>query len=111
VSSSGYHVVRHVGEAEAARSPRAGVVVVAETVHGLLPCKVLPLTLYLCLGGFLVHLQSMQAVCHLLKVGHMTTGTLVRRHEPERLLSNIVVVDMVAHARWGIVVNVIRVIL
>jgi hypothetical protein len=43
--------VHHMGEAEAARSPRVGIIIVAERVCCLLSCKVLPLTLELCLDG------------------------------------------------------------
>ena len=98
------------GEAEAARSPRVGVIIV-ETVHGLLPHKVPPLALELCLGGLQVHLPSAQAVRLLLKVGHVTTRTLVRWHEPGCLLSKIITVDVVAHAWWVIIVNVVGVVL
>ena len=98
------------GKTNVARSPRAGVVVI-ERVQGLLWCKVLRLALELCLSGLQVHLLSMQVVRLLLKVGHTATGTLVQRHEPRRLLSKIVIVDVVAHVRWGIIVNVVGVIL
>ena len=57
--------------------PHAGVVVIIERVRGLLPCKVLPLALELCLGGPQVHLPGSQAVCILLKVGHAAMGTLL----------------------------------
>jgi hypothetical protein len=99
VASSSRRVVRRTGEAEAARSPCAGIIVIAERVRGLLPCKVLPLTLELCLGGLQVHLPSAQAVHLLLKVGRVATGTLVRWHEPGRLLRLNLAVDVVAHAQ------------
>jgi hypothetical protein len=86
VVGSGCHVVRHMGEAEAAGSPHAGIVIIAERVHILLPHKVLPLVLELCLGGLQVHLPSSQAVRLLLEVGHVAVGTLVRRCEPGRLV-------------------------
>jgi hypothetical protein len=77
VASGGRHVVHRAGEVEAARSPRVGIVVIAERIRGSLPCKVLPLVLELCLGGLQVHLPSAQAVHLLLKVGHVAAGTLV----------------------------------
>jgi hypothetical protein len=100
-----------MGEVEAARSPCAGIVVIAERVCGLLPCKVLPLAYEVCLGGLQVHLPSSQVVRLLLKVGHVPAGTLVRWHEPGCLLSKILAIDVVAHARQSVVVDVIRVVL
>jgi hypothetical protein len=52
---SGRHVVRRKGKAEAARSPRAGVVIIVEGVHVSLPRQVLPLVLEFCLNGLQVH--------------------------------------------------------
>ena len=77
----------------------------------MLSRKVLPLVLELCLGGKQVHLLSTQMVYLLLKVGHTTVGTLVWWHEPGHLVSKIVAVDVVAHARRVVVVNVVGVIL
>jgi hypothetical protein len=103
-------VVRYVREAEAAGSPCASVIIIAERVHGLLPCKVPPLALELCLGGLHVHLPSAEAV-HLLKVGRAVAGTLVQWCEPRRLLRLNLTVDVVAHARRVVVVDVVRVVL
>jgi hypothetical protein len=50
VACSSYHVC-HAGEAEVARSPYAGISVVAERTCSLLPHKVLSLVLELCHGG------------------------------------------------------------
>jgi hypothetical protein len=75
-----------VGEVEAIGSPHVGVVIIAERVHSLLPRKVLPLALELCLGDLQVHLPRVQAVRLLLKVGHVAVGTLVQQHEPMHLL-------------------------
>jgi hypothetical protein len=83
-AGDGRHVVRHIGEAEVARSARASVIV--ERVHGFLPRNVPSLALELYLGGLKVHLSSSQAVHLLLKVGHAVAGTLVQRCEPGRLL-------------------------
>jgi hypothetical protein len=91
--------------------PRVDVIVVIERVHNLLPCKVLPLALELCLGSLQVHLSTLQAVRLLQKVGRAAAGTPVRWHEPGCLLSKTLVIDVVAHARRGIVVDVIRVVL
>jgi hypothetical protein len=110
VTSDGRHVVCHMGEAEATRSPRAGIVVIVERVRGLLPHKVPPLALKLCLGGLQVHLPSSQAVRLLLKVGHTATGTLVWRCEPTCLLGLKLTVDVVTHEWRVIVVNVVRVV-
>jgi hypothetical protein len=73
--------------------------------------KVLPLTLELCLGGLQVHLSSAQAVRLLLKVGCAAVGTLVWWCEPGLLLRLNLVVDVVAHARRIVVVDVVGVIL
>jgi hypothetical protein len=73
--------------------------------------KVLPLTLELYLGGLQVHLSSVQAVRLLLKVGYATMGTLVWWCEPGCLLRLNLAIDVVAHARRIIVVNVVGVIL
>jgi hypothetical protein len=100
-----------VGKAEATRSPHVGIVIIVERMHCSLPCKVLPLVLELCLGGLLVHLPSAQAVRLLLKVGRTAVGTLVWWHEPRHLLRLNLTVDVVAHARRVVVVNVIGVIL
>jgi hypothetical protein len=54
-------------------------------VHDLLPRKVLPLALELCLGGLQVHLLSSQVVYLLMKVGH-AARTLVQRRKLGRLL-------------------------
>ena len=86
-------------------------VVFVERVRGLLPHKVLPLALELCRGGFYVHLLSMQAVRLLLKVGRVAVGTLVQQHEPRCLLRLSLNINVVAHARWGVVVDVIRIVL
>jgi hypothetical protein len=56
-------------------------------------------------------LQSLQASRFLLKVVHVATGTLVWQREHGRLLSGIFTVDVVAHARRGVAVDVIRVVL
>jgi hypothetical protein len=56
------------------RPPRA---LVQASLLSLRGCKVLPLTLELCLGGLQVHLPRAQAVCLLLKVGHAAARTLV----------------------------------
>ena len=77
----------------------------------MLPHKVLPLALELFLDGLQVHLPSLQMVRLLLKVGHVARGTLVQWHEPRCLLRLNLAVVVVAHAWWGIVVDVIRVIL
>jgi hypothetical protein len=106
-----YHVVRRAREAKAARSPRAGIVVITKRARGFLLCKVLPLMLELCLGSLQVYLPSAQAVCLLRKVGHAAVGTLVRWHELGCLLRPNFTIDVVAHARRVIVVNVIGVIL
>jgi hypothetical protein len=55
-AGDGRHVVRRIGEAEAARSARVSVIV--ERVHGLLPRNVPSLALELYLGGLKVHLSS-----------------------------------------------------
>jgi hypothetical protein len=44
-------VVGRLGEAQGAKSPRAGIVVVDRRLLSLLPHKVLPLVLELCLGS------------------------------------------------------------
>jgi hypothetical protein len=75
----------------------------------LLPCKVLPLALELCLCGLEVHLLSSQAIHLLLKVVRAAVGTQVRRHELRRLLGRNLAVDVVTHARWGITVDVVEV--
>jgi hypothetical protein len=72
------HVVRRIGEAKATRSPRTGVVVAVERVHGLLLRKVPPLAL----SGLQVHLLSSQVVRLPLKVGCAAMGTLVWWREP-----------------------------
>jgi hypothetical protein len=69
------------------------IIIVAERVCGLLPCKVLPLALELCLGGLQVHLPSVQVVWLLLKVGHAAVGTLVQRREPRHLLRLNLIVE------------------
>ena len=76
----------------------------------MLSCKVLPLALELCHGGLQVHLPRTQMFRLLLKVGRVATGTLVRQCDPRCLLSKIVTVAMVAHARWGIIVDVVEVV-
>jgi hypothetical protein len=73
--------------------------------------KVLPLALELYLSGLQVHLPTSQAVRLLLKVGRMAMGTLVWWHDPRSLLSKILAIDVVAHAWWGMVVDVVGVIL
>ena len=88
-----------------------GIVIVAKRVHDLLPYKVLPFALELYLSGLQVHLPSVQAVHLLLKVGHVDTRTLVLWREPEHLLSKIITINMVAHVRRGIGVDVVEVIL
>jgi hypothetical protein len=75
-----------MGEVEAAGSPYAGIVIIAERVRILLSRKVLPLVLELYLGGLQVHLSSLQAVRLFLEVGHVAVGTLVRRCESGRLV-------------------------
>ena len=80
-------------------------------LRGSVSHKPPPLGLELCLGGLQVHLPSMQVVCLLLKVGHVATGTLVRRHEPGLLLRLSLAVNVVAHVRRGVVVNVVGVVL
>ena len=94
-----------------ARSPHAGVVIIDRGLHGLLPRKLLPLELELCLDNFQVHLPSLQASRLLPKVVRTATGTLVRRHEPERLLRQNLDIDVVAHAWRGLVVDVVGVVL
>ena len=111
VAGDGRHVVRHTEQAEAARSPRAGIVIVAMRVRGLLPCKVPPLALELYLGGLHVHLPSPQAICLLLKVVRMATGTQVRWHDLRRLIGRNLTIDVVAHVGRGVAVDVVRVIL
>jgi hypothetical protein len=92
------------------KSSRRGIGVDTPTVRGLLPRKVLLLTLKLCLGSLQVHLPSAQVVRLLLKVGRAAAGTLVRRREPGRLLRLNLTVDVVANAQRGVVVDVIGVI-
>ena len=46
----------------------------------------------------------------LLKVGCMATGTLVWRCEPRCLLDRILAIDVVAHAWWGVAIDVIGVV-
>jgi hypothetical protein len=53
----------------------------------------------------------MQVVYLLLKVGRAAAGTLVRRCEPECLLRLNLAINMVAHARRVIVVDVVGVLL
>jgi hypothetical protein len=55
-----------------------GVIIIAKGLHDLLPCKVLPLALKLCLGGLEVHLLSLQVFCLLVKVVRAAVGTQVR---------------------------------
>ena len=78
----GCHVVHRTGKVEATWSPCAGIIIIAERVHGSLLCKVLPLALKLCLNGFPVHLQSLQASGLLPNVVRAAAGTLVRWREP-----------------------------
>jgi hypothetical protein len=47
-----------------------GIIIIAERVRGLLPRKVLPSALELCLGGLQVHLPSTQAVRLLLRLDY-----------------------------------------
>jgi hypothetical protein len=61
VAGGDRHVVRHAGKAEAAGSPRVGVVVVVERVRGLLSRKE-SLALEPCLSSLQVHLPSPQAI-------------------------------------------------
>jgi hypothetical protein len=65
------------------------------------------LVLDLCLNGLQVHLSSLQASSLLLKVVRIAVGTLVQRHELRNLISENLIVDVVAHAWWGIVVDVV----
>jgi hypothetical protein len=65
------------GEAQGAGSPHTGVVVLARRLHDLLPCKVLPLVLDLCINGLQVHLSSLEASSLLPKVVRTAAGTLV----------------------------------
>jgi hypothetical protein len=65
----------------------------------------------LCLGGLQVYLPGSQAVRLLLKLGHTVARTLVWQCEPGFLLSKILTINVVRHVWWGIVINVIRVIL
>ena len=71
----------------------------------------LPLALDLCLSGLEVHLLSSQVIRLLLKVVRMAMGTLVWWCDFEHLLNRILTVDVVAHVRWGIAVDVVGVIL
>jgi hypothetical protein len=50
-TGGGYHVVGHSGEAQGARSPYAGVIVITRRLRDLLPCEVLTLALELYLGS------------------------------------------------------------
>jgi hypothetical protein len=77
----------------------------------LLLHKVLPLALELYLCGLQVPLPSPQASDLLPMVVHVAAGTLVQRHELGRLLGESLAIDVVAHAWWGIAVDVIGVIL
>ena len=46
-----------------------------------------------------------------MKVVHMAMGTLVRRHELRHLLDGVLAINVVAHARQDVAVDVIRVVL
>jgi hypothetical protein len=83
---------------------------VRASLSSLRGCKVLPLTLELCLSGLQVHLPRAQVV-HLLKVGRTAAGTLVRWCGPWLLLRLNLAIDVVAHARGVIIVDVVGVIL
>ena len=69
------------------------------------------MALKLYLSGLQVHLSSSQAILLLLKVGRMAAGTLVRWHEPGRLLGKNLTVNVVTHAWQGVAVDVVEVIL
>jgi hypothetical protein len=68
-ASSSCQIIHRTREAEATGGPCASVVIVTERVCGLLPLKVPPLALELCLSGLQVHLPRSKAVRLLLKVG------------------------------------------
>jgi hypothetical protein len=85
------------GEAQHAGSPHAGVVIVGSGLRHLLPRKLLPLVLELCLSGLQIHLLSLQASCLLTKVVRPVAGTLVRRHELRGVVNGVVAIDVGAH--------------
>jgi hypothetical protein len=69
------------------------------------------LVLELCLGGLQVHLPSSQAIHLLLKVVHVAVGTQVQQRELGCLIGGNLAVDVVSHARWAVVVDVVGVVL
>ena len=67
------------------------------------------MALELYLDGLKVHLPSSQAIFFLLKLVCAAVGTQVRWHELRRLIGGNLTIDVVAHARQGIAVDIVRV--
>jgi hypothetical protein len=69
------------------------------------------LVLKLYLGSLQIHLLSMQTNWLLLNLVHVAARTLVWHHELGSVIDKVFAIDVEAHARRGIVVEVVRIVL